>query len=117
MAYPPYFDIGGGRLTETLAECAREVADAEVDDAGKVHDADAEAKVRLDVGDHTFRLPGGEATPRRRLTPWIPLSLQTDSQKLRRLLHAGFRLIAVAVERGGRRGQESDQRLVAGTAD
>ena len=69
MAYPPYFDIGGGRLTETLAECAREVADAEMYDAGKVRDADAEAKVRLDVGDHTFRLPRGETTPRRSLPP------------------------------------------------
>jgi len=116
MAYPPYFDIGEGRLTETLAECAKEVADAELHDAGKVRDADAEAKVRVDVRDHTFRLPGGQAPPRIRPIPWTPRSPPADSQKLCRLLHAGFCLLAVAVEHGGRRGQESDQRCVAGTA-
>ena len=114
VTHPLYFDVDEGRLTETLSECAREVADAELHDAGEVRNAEAEADIRLDVGGHTFRLPAGEATRRRRLIPLIPLALHADSQKLRRLLHAGFRSIAVAVERGGRDGQESDQRFVPG---
>jgi hypothetical protein len=43
MAHSPYFDIGEGRLTEALSECAREVADAELHDAGEV----ATRKLRL----------------------------------------------------------------------
>jgi hypothetical protein len=116
MAYPPCFDIGEGRLTETFVKCAREVADAELRDAGKVRDADAEAKIRLDVRYHPFRLPGCQAPPRIGPISWTPRSLPADSQKLCRLLHAGFRLLAVAVEQGCRRGQELDQRCVAGTA-
>jgi hypothetical protein len=44
-------------LTETLFECAREVADAELHDTGEVRNAEAEANIRLDVGNHTFRMP------------------------------------------------------------
>ena len=80
MAYPPFFDIRNGRLTETLAECAREVADAELYDAGEVRNADAEGTLRLDVGDNTFRLPGGETAPRGRLVPRILLPYRADSQ-------------------------------------
>ena len=63
VAYPPYFDIGEGRLTETHSECAKEVAEAELHDSGEVRNAEAEANIRLDVSGHTFCLPGGEATP------------------------------------------------------
>ena len=63
VPYPSYSDIGHGRLTETPSECAREVADAELRDAGEIRNVEAEADVRLDVGDHAFCLPGGEATP------------------------------------------------------
>jgi hypothetical protein len=66
VAHPPYIDIGEGRLTESLSECVREVADTELHDAGEVRNTDVEGDIRLDVGDHAFRLPGGEATPRRR---------------------------------------------------
>jgi hypothetical protein len=69
VTHPPYFHIDEGRLTETLFECAKEVADAELHDTGEVRNAEAEANIRLDVGDHAFRLPGGEATPRGRLIP------------------------------------------------
>ena len=62
MAYPPYFDIGDRRLTETDSKCAREVADAQLRDGGEVRNAEVEADVRLDVGGQTFHLPGGEAT-------------------------------------------------------
>jgi hypothetical protein len=61
VAHPPFFDISEGRLTETLSECAKEAADAELHDAGEVRNAEVEADIRLDVGDHTFRLPGIEA--------------------------------------------------------
>jgi hypothetical protein len=64
VAHSPYIDIGERRLTEALSECAKEVADAELHDAGEVRNAEAEVDIRLDVGGHTFRLPGGEATPR-----------------------------------------------------
>ncbi|MDB6011534.1 MAG: hypothetical protein JWL65_3784 [Gammaproteobacteria bacterium] len=40
VAYPPYFDIGEGRPPEALFECAREVADAELHDAGEVCNAE-----------------------------------------------------------------------------
>ena len=63
MAHPSFFDIGEGSPTEALSECAREVADAELYDAGEVRNAEVEADVRLDVGGQTFCLPGGEATP------------------------------------------------------
>ena len=116
VAYPLYSDIGHGRLTETPSECAREVANAELRDAGEVRNVETEANIRLDVGDHTFRLPGGEASPRRKLIPRMPLCVRADSQKLRCLLHAGFRPSAVAVECGGRHVEELDQCFVADTA-
>jgi hypothetical protein len=37
------------------------MAYAQLHDAGEVRNADAEANIRLDVGDHTFLLPEGEA--------------------------------------------------------
>ena len=116
VAHPPYFDIGEWSLTEALSEGAREVADAQLHDAGEVRNTETEANMRIDVGGHTLRLPGSEATPRGILTPQMPRSFQAEPQKLLRLLHAGFRPIPVAVERGGCRGQEADQRFVAGTA-
>ena len=116
VSYPPCSDVGHGRLTETPSECAREVANAELRDAGEIRNVEAETNVGLDVGDHAFCLPGGEASLRRKRIHLIPFSVRADSQKLRRLLHADFCPIAVAIERGGCHGEELDQRLVAGQA-
>jgi hypothetical protein len=66
VTHPQHFDIDEGRLTETLFEGAREMANAELHDTGEVRNAEAETDIRLNVGDHTPRLPGGEATPRER---------------------------------------------------
>ena len=88
VSYPPCSDVGHGRLTETPSECAREVANAELRDAGEIRNVEAETNVGLDVGDHAFCLPGGEASPRRKLIHLVPSFVRADSQKLRRLLHA-----------------------------
>ena len=88
VPYPSYSDIGHGRLTETPSECAREVADAELRDAGEIRNVQAEADVRLDVRDHAFCLPGVESSPRRKFIHLIPFFVRADSQKLRSMLHA-----------------------------
>ena len=56
-------DIGVGSLTEAPPEGAKEVANAELHDAGEIGSPEVRINVGLDVGGHAFRLPGGEAAP------------------------------------------------------
>ena len=109
------FDVGGGTFAETLSEGAREVTGAESHDAGKVGNPEARVNIGLDVGGHSFNLPGGEAAAQgERPIHTVSLPILTDLQQLCGALYASFRRVAVAVEGGDCRRKELDKRFVAG---
>ena len=113
-AHAPSDDIGVGTLTEAPTERAREVADAEVHDAGEVRHPDVRNNIDLDVGGRAFHLPGREAAPQNgRLIPSVSLSVAADLQQLYRPLYANSgAIVLVAVESGGCRGKELNERFV-----
>jgi hypothetical protein len=112
-AHAPSDYIGVGTLTDAPTERAREVADAEVHDAGEVRNPDVRINIDLDVGGRAFHLPGREAAPQNgRLIPSVSLSVAADLQQLCRPLYANSGPIVVAVESDGCRGKELDERFV-----
>src|ERR1700730_5193494 len=91
-------DVGERSHTETVPECATEMARPEAHDGGEVGRAQARVNIRLDVVGHAFSQPSGEAALQGgRPVPAVFVSVSPGMQHRWRGLRASLRRIALAV--------------------